>query len=298
MAHRDIPPGHDGFPHGRYAGLLITWLCCLFLAAHQADASDVHSLIFQGADHHYRGQLDRAIAMFEAAAKLDPGIEFTHNQLGVLYGKKERFTDAFAAFSRAVAIDGRNTTALLWLGILHLREGNLNSAFERFSRIIQIDPNNADAYYYLGAIYNFRRNPPMAIEYLKKSRDADSEEADTHFRLARAFHNVDMAANALLEYTRAIEISPAYTKAINEVGWILYNRGETAPAIDQWEKTLEINPGDRDAIDNLSKIYNDLAWSAYRSNDVEAARVYWHKALAIHPGNKAATYYLKKLQSD
>ena len=284
-------------PHVGCKGLAIIVVCLIWLTPHPADGGDIHSLIFRGADYHYNGELDKAIVLFEEAITLDPDNEFAHNQLGVLYGKKERFSDALAEFSRAVAIDGRNTTALLWLGILHLRDGNLNIAFKSFNRVIQVDPNNADAYYYLGAIYNFRHNPVMAIEYLKKSRDADSEEADTHFRLAKAFHNVDMTTNALLEYNRTIDLNPGYTKAINEIGWIFYNRGDEKSAIEQWLKTLRINRNDIDAIYNLAKAYNDLAWSAYESNNVDGAKGYWEKTLAINPGNKAAKFYLKKISS-
>lgn len=256
--------------------------------------TDINELIFQGADAHYKGHLDKAIYTFESAVRFDSSNEFAHNQLGILYTKKGRFDSAYKEFSIVNRIDPHNTFAILWLGILHLRNGNLNLAFERFNKIIQIDPDNADAYYFLGAIYNFRHNPAMAIEYLKKARDSDSEEADTHFRLAKAFHNVDMIANALFEYQRALEIKPTYTKAINEIGWIYYNKGEKKSAINQWKKTLRINSQDRDATFNLAKAYNDMAWEALTAGQKQKAIRYWQAALKINPGNKASKYYMKK----
>jgi tetratricopeptide (TPR) repeat protein len=134
----------------------------------------------------------------------------------------------------------------------------------------------------------------MAIEYLKKARNADSQEADTHFRLAKAFHNVDMIINAMLEYKRTLEIKPTYIKAINEIGWIYYNKGDKENAIAQWKKTLKINRNDRDAILNLAKAYNDLAWNALKSKKINEAIKYWRKTITINPGNKAAKYYLGK----
>ena len=134
------------------------------------DAADVNELIFQGADFHYKGKLDQATDKFEAAVSLDPSNEFAHNQLGILYAKKNRFDKAFNQFTIVTGLDQRNTFAQLWLGIIHLKNKDMNQAFERFQRIIQIDPNNADAYYFIGAIYNFRHNPAMAIEFLKKAR--------------------------------------------------------------------------------------------------------------------------------
>lgn len=257
-------------------------------------AVDVNDLIFQGADFHYKGKLDEAIGKFQAAVRIDPGNEYAHNQLGILYAKKERFGDAFQEFSRVVQIDRRNTFALLWLGILYLRQNDLNKAFEKFQEIVKIDPNNADTYYYLGAIYNFRHNQAKAIEYLKKARDADSGEADTHYRLGKAFHNVDMIYNALLEYDRALVLKPSYTAAINEIGWIYYNNGNYEEAIGEWKKTLRINPRDGDAIFNLAKAYNDLAWKSLSAGNSREAVRYWQKTLGVNPGNKAAEYNLKK----
>jgi len=269
---------------------VLLFFCCSGVVA----AADVNDLIFQGADYHYKGNLDKAINRFEEATKLEPKNEYAHNQLGILYGKKGKFDKAFREFLTVADIDRQNTFALLWLGILHLRKGEMNQAFERFNKIIQIDQNNADSYYFLGTIYNFRHNPVMAIEYLKKARNADSGEADTHFRLAKAFHNADMIANALLEYNRALEIKPSYTKALNEIGWIYYNTGKKEAAIKQWEKTLKINSKDRDAILNLAKVYNDSAWDAFTSGKRKDALKYWRKTLNINPGNKAAKYYMAK----
>lgn len=251
-------------------------------------ATDIDEIVFQGADTHYKGNLDLAIRKFESAIRLDYTNEFAHNQLGILYAKKNWFERAFKEFSTVKEIDEQNTFALLWLGILNLRKGNMSLAFEHFQQINKIDPNNADAYYFLGAIYNFRHNQAMAIEHLKKARAADSEEADTHFRLVKAFHNVDMITNALFEYQRTLEIKPSYTKAINEIGWIYYNKGDIETAIKQWKKTLKINSRDRDAVLNLAKVYNDLAWNALTSGRKQEAINFWQRALKINPGNRAS----------
>lgn len=259
-----------------------------------AHAADINDIIFRGADFHYKGKLDEALMSFQEAARLDPNNEFVHNQLGLLYAKKERDDDAFNEFATVVKIDRRNTFALLWIGILYLKKNDMDRAFETFQKIIAVDPNNADAYYFMGSIYNFRHNPVKAIEYLKKARDADSEEADTHYRLGRAFHNIDMINNAYLEYYRAVELKPTYTKAINEIGWIHYNQGNYQAAINQWKKTLSINPKDQDALSNLAKAFNDMAYLALSKKKTGDAIAFWKATLSIMPKNKAAQYYLKQ----
>jgi tetratricopeptide (TPR) repeat protein len=270
-------------------------LCALFLVTcNISSAADVDSLIFQGADQHYRGKLDEALASFQEAVKLDPRNEYAHNQLGIIYAKKERFNDAFREFTLVAEIDQTNTFALLWLGILNLQKNNLDKGFENFQKIIQVDPTNADAYYYLGAIYNIRHNPAKAIEYLKKSRDANSGEADTHFRLGKAFRQVDMVKNAELEYGRVLELNTAYNAARNELGWIYYNAGDFTAAFAEWQQSLKLNPRDSDAVFSLARGYNELAWKAYKDGNKQGASSYWKKVLTVDPDNKAAKYYLGK----
>ncbi len=194
-------------------------------------SEDVDAIVFEAADLHFKGEIDSSLAKFETAVRIDPTNEYAHNQLGILYAKKGRFEDAYREFSTSAGLDGTNTFALKWLGIIELRNGNVDKAFNIFHRIIQIDPDNADAYYLMGTVYNFRHNPVMAVEYLKKARDADADEAATHFRLGQAFRSLGMMSNALLEYQRATDLRPLYLRAIDEIGWIYYNRGETSAAI-------------------------------------------------------------------
>jgi len=275
--------------------ILAGWIY-LLLSAFPACSADVNDLLFEGADLHYRGMVDPAIAKFREALRLEPQNEYAHNQLGILYAKKERFDEAFQEFSRVVEIDGRNTYARLWLGILYLQKNDLDRGFAGFQEVISLDPANADAYYFIGTIYNIRHNPVKAIEFLKKARDADSEEAETHYRLGLAFNNLEMVHNALLEYDRTIALKPTHTNARNDMGWVLYNQGKTEEAIGQWRKVLETNPKDRDAASNLAKVYGDSALQLHSRGKTKEAVRYWKKMLSVQPGNKAALYYLKKYE--
>lgn len=277
------------------AMVLAVWIILLLMAL-PAWSAAVNDLLFEGADLHYRGQVDPAIGKFREALRLDPRNEYAHNQLGILFAKKEKFDEAFQEFSRVVEIDGRNTYAQLWLGILYLQKNDLDRGFAKFQEVISLDPANADAYYFIGTIYNIRHNPVKAIEFLKKARDADSEEAETHYRLGLAFNNLDMVHNALLEYDRTVALKPTHTNARNDMGWILYNQGRTDEAVGQWQKVLEANPKDREASSNLAKVYGDLALKLHGEGKTKEAVRYWRKMISVQPGNKAALYYLKKYE--
>lgn len=270
------------------------FVCIFLLLSTPGFCADPDQLIFKGADYHFRGELDKALACFEEAAGIDEKNTYAANQLGILYAKKDNFSKAYKQFAKVARMDSKNTYARLWLGICYLKDGKLEDAFSKFNELLVIDPKNAEAYYYLGAIYNFRHNRKKAIEFLKKARDADSDEAGTHFRLAQAFNDADMLKNAQLEYERAIKLNPSHTKAINALGWLIYNKNNIDEAIEKWKTTLLINPKDSDAALNLAKAYNGLAWSAFKANDKKKAVLFWKKTLLVNPGNKAAKHNLKK----
>ena len=104
-----------------------------------AAAADVNTLIFQGSDFHYRGDIEKAIQRFEKALQLDPDNEFAHNQLGLLYAKKGNYRSAAVRFSAALQIDRENTFAMLWLGILSLQNGET----QRGPELVEEDPGHS-----------------------------------------------------------------------------------------------------------------------------------------------------------
>jgi tetratricopeptide (TPR) repeat protein len=257
-------------------------------------AADFSDLVFSGADAHYRGDLPGAAQSFEAAIRRTPENGFARNQLGLVYAKQHRFEDAMEQFCKVAAMEADNTFARLWIGILQLQAGNLDRAQRAFTDILRIDPNHAEACYFMGTIHYVRRNSVEAIRFLKMARDADSREPETHYRLARAFDNVDMEENARLEYLRTLALKPTHTKALNDLGWLRYNRGQMEEAVLLWKKTLGINPRDRDAVLNLARVYNEQAFQALVTGDTAAATSLWKKVLSVHPKDSAARHYLRQ----
>ncbi len=169
--------------------LFVLW--GLLLLTGVAFAQGGENLVFEAAREHFKGNLPKALELFQEVAVRDPQNTYAQNQLGVIYAKQEQAQEALKAFERVKAQDPLNIFARNWIGILRLKLGQMDRAFSEFEEILSVDSENANAHYYLGAIYNIRRNRRAAIVELKKARDANSQEPDTHFRLAQAFHNAD-----------------------------------------------------------------------------------------------------------
>ena len=83
--------------------------------ARAVSEADVNTLIFQGSDFHYRGDIEKAVERFEKALRLDPDNEFAHNQLGLLYVKRGRKKEALSWWKKILRINPSNKAAKYYL---------------------------------------------------------------------------------------------------------------------------------------------------------------------------------------
>ncbi len=135
-----------------------------------------------------------------------------------------------------------------------LKDNKIKEATSQFEEVLKLDPYNANAYYFLGVVYAVEHNLKQSILYLRKAQEVGSDDPETHYRLALAFLGLDMVYNAELELKKALELNPKYVKALNELGWVYYNRGEVDRAIKTWDKSLKINAKNNEARYNLAKV--------------------------------------------
>ncbi len=256
-------------------------------------AASVDDLIFMGADHQYHGRLDKAARAFAAALRAEPGNEFALSQLALVQARQERFDEAEDLFGKVVRDWPDNTFARLWLGVLRLRDNDARAAFGRFSEVLALDPDNAGAYYFLGVMYAVEHKPAKAVEHLRKAQAMTRGDPDLHHRLATAFLGLDMPANVELELTRVLELDPRNLRALNDLGWLYYNSGRRALALESWRQALVVGPSDAEARSNMAKVFNEEAWAMHRAGDEQGARRLWRQVLEVDAGNKAAAHHLR-----
>ncbi len=108
-----------------------------------------------------------------------------------------------------------------------------------------------------------------------------------HYNLGNAYGNKGNHDQAILEYTKAIELEPNYAEAYNNLGSAYGNKGNYDQAILEYTKAIELNP-------NLNIAYNNRAVAYYYKHEYDRTRVDVHKAGEL--GYKVSPHFLEALK--
>ena len=94
-----------------------------------------------------------AVAAYERAIALDPGLSNALTNLGNLSYRRDDVDTAVRWYERALAADPLQPEAMYNLGFVALEAGRWRSAAERFEQTVAIDPGFADAHFNLATAY-------------------------------------------------------------------------------------------------------------------------------------------------
>ncbi len=106
------------------------------------DYTDAHFLLAQVFDAE--GNVPEAIRRAEAAAILAPNDIGSLFQLGLLYYKSNRLSDAEQVFNAAIANNANYSNARYFLGLIYDRAGRRDAAIDQFSKIEDLNPGNQE----------------------------------------------------------------------------------------------------------------------------------------------------------
>ena len=168
-------------------GLVTT---CLLAGAGWADTPQVRAeaakLNNLGVAMMNQQLMDKAVAKFDAAYKLDPSLAVAALNKGIALLNQQKLSEAEAALQQAAAQDPENPRVWYNLGLVHRGEGKTEEAIADFQRVLKIDSSDPDAYYFLGTFYSQQQDYPKAIEAFQQALKINPLHASAEFGLARA----------------------------------------------------------------------------------------------------------------
>jgi tetratricopeptide (TPR) repeat protein len=192
--------------------------------------------------------------------------EFVPLLAGSIAKIEERFLDAYS-FLRA--------------GMANERTGNYAGAVRAYQRGLAVAPGNVELLNALGFALFQQGKSREAVAALEKALAADPRHVKGHNNLALA--SIDLGELELAEahYRESLAIQPQ-AAIYNDLGFVLERQGLTEEAVEQYRKSLELDP------DSASANYN-LGAHLARRGDYAAAERHFRVAHEVKPSTQTYT---------
>lgn len=118
-----------------------------------------------------------------------------------------------------------------------------------FQTVMAGDPVSAQEWVKAGKKSLDSNNTENALYCFEKATELDPYYAEGWYYIGVACYRINGKTTdmELKAYKKALEINPAYEKAWFARGWALYDAGKYTEAIECFDKTLDINPDNKEA---------------------------------------------------
>ena len=134
----------------------------------------------------------------------------------------------------------------------------LDDAAKKMGERIRAGDASAEEYFEMGSIMLRKKVFTQAVRNLKLAAqmwEGDKEDlAQIHNALGFGYLSTDKLDEAIVEFNKAVELTPGYVTAWNNLGDTLEQKKEFKGAIEAYEESLSLAPGNKIAETRLEEI--------------------------------------------
>jgi Tfp pilus assembly protein PilF len=163
-------------------------------------------------EYQRAGQVDKALAEYQALLATNGASAEVHDNLGLLYADRGDGDEAIRQFRRAIEIDPRSVKAHNNLGVALMRAGKLNEAAAQFRVALAADALNVEPMVNLALVQKAIGRADDAKALLQRAIRIDPANAGTHYNLAVVADEIGDTATAIDHYKTFLEYSAGSNK--------------------------------------------------------------------------------------
>ena len=263
-----------------------------------------------------QGKTTEAEAAWSALAKAYPTNAEPFAHLGLLEARQEHYTEAVAAYRKAMALDPAMPRLRFNLGLAYFKAGAYKEALQQFQPLIKTEQPDSDEAQRLAILIGMSHYGlaefVAADPYLKQASDRDAqnlpllltlahscllsnqyqcvldafhrimslnaESAEAHMLMGEALDEMKDTNGAIRELRAAVLVNPKEPNVHFALGYLLWTQGHTEEAAHEFQAELSNIPGH-----NQATLY--LADSYLQMNRFEDARPLLEAVVKMSPTN-------------
>jgi tetratricopeptide (TPR) repeat protein len=232
-----------------------------------------------------QGKLAEAAEAWRAVTARNPGDAAAFAALGSVLSKEQKYSDADAAYRKALALDSKLPGIELNLGLAEFKQGHFTAAAVALRSALAQDPTSAQASILLGMSYYGAKKFDLAVEYLGPAAKANPENAELQELLAQSCLWAGKFSCAQEEFHKIVEQNPDSAQSHILTGEALDGLGRTEEAIAEFEAAAKIAPREPNLHFGLGYLY-------WKKQQYDRAKQEFQTELSVDPNNAQALAYL------
>ncbi len=238
--------------------------------------------------------LQSAIVSFEKAIQLDPNFALAHAGLADVYcvlpeytnlPEKESYQSAQKHAIRALELDANLAEALTSLAFVEFwNNKNFAESEKNFRRAIAVNPNYPTAHHWFANVLSANKNLTESVEEMKKAQKLDPLSLVINTELGIVYYYSRQNDLAIEQFRRTLEIEPNFHRATIWFGRALTVKGSYDEALSLYKKVPVETPSNGGTISEIG-LTNGLA-----NNRFEAETLL--KTLTLRPPSEKNAFSL------
>jgi tetratricopeptide (TPR) repeat protein len=203
------------------------------------------------------GRTDEAVAAARRAVELLPSSPRTFYNLASLEVTRDPVT-AIALLERAIQLNPYYVPAYVLKAEAELASDRLKDAGETVGEILTMEPFNTIAHHLRGLVFTRRQMYAEARAEFLMVLEAEPDYVEAIEALAYNWFMEGDLDKAETLYERLLALRPDHLGALNNYATTLAEKGRYREAVQVWTRALELSPGNRDIIDNISEARQNM----------------------------------------
>lgn len=234
------------------------------------------------------GLLENCEESLDKALELDPDNTESMLKLAEINLILRNYKKAIENADRAIAVDKSDPLPHFMKGYTYAEAGDTVNAIKSYLEAVNIDQEYYDAYVQLGIIYSRAQNR-LAVDYLNNALNIDPQSIEALYALGMFYQEAGDTANAIESYNKLLVVDPANVYGNYNLGYIhLVMLQQYEKAIEYFDRALEGKPDYFEAIYNKGYCYELLG-------NYEKARELYNRTLEIEVNYEKAIAGLNRI---
>lgn len=174
---------------------------------------DIDALFTTAAEYQQKGQLEKAIKIYDRLIDILPHISILHYNIAHAYFDLDDKEQALSHYLSAFDLDPNDPDILFNLALCCKACNLFDKAIEKYKDLLNKEPANIDVLYNLGNCYKDNIDTDKAIETYHTLLEIDENHRSTINNLAYLYHKVGDEIQATAFYKKLLTIDPENASA-------------------------------------------------------------------------------------